>query len=258
MPCLRTNYAYLLFFAEGDGSCLIVDACEAAPVERALKQHGLVPLSILTTHHHNDHVGGNVELAQKYQIPVLGHVSEQGRIPGMTQGVVHNEQLDIGNFSLRAFHVPGHTQGAISYVIDKACFTGDTLFCGGCGRLKEGTAEQLHTSLKWLVSVLPKEIELYTGHEYTEDNLRFAHSILPDPEIRSRLDEVIQLRGESSYCASASLACELRTNLFLNCARPELQRAVLGKDWNETQRRLSQAQLEQATFTRLRQLKDQF
>lgn len=257
VPCWRDNYAYLVFFSAGDQRCLIVDACEDAPVQRELDLRGLVPLSILTTHHHWDHVGGNIALAKRHQIPVIGHASEQSRIPGMTQGVGHEEQLKMGNFVLRALHVPGHTQSGVSYVIEDLCFTGDTLFCGGCGRLKEGTAEQLHASLKLLVSRLPIATQLYTGHEYTETNLRFAQSLFPDPRIKARLAEVIRSRQDSHPCASASLAEELRTNLFLNCERPEVQRAVFGEDdWRAAERSLSANDLVQLTFTRLRQLKD--
>lgn len=257
VACLRDNYSYLVYRSDGDGQCLIVDASEASPVAREVTKRGLVPCAILTTHHHHDHVGGNVEISRVYSIPIYGHERERHRIPGMTHGVEHQQQLTVGEFSIRTLHAPGHTQSGVCYDLGEVCFTGDTLFCGGCGRLLEGTASQLHHSLTHVLRALPDETQVYVGHEYSEANLRFAVSILPNEAILDRFNDVVAARNEGRFCASASLSVERGTNLFLNCHRPEVQQAVLGESWAEHRRALLDAALELLTFTELRRLKDQ-
>src|SRR5690606_20034632 len=140
-------YAYLVFDAHGDGRCLVVDASEAEPIEHELKRRGLTLAAILSTHHHPDHVGGNLQLSRAFDLEIMGHESEAERIPGMTRGVAHGEHFDVLGITVSVLHVPGHTRGAVVFSLGQIAFTGDTLFCGGCGRLFEGTAEQMHHSL---------------------------------------------------------------------------------------------------------------
>ncbi len=256
IPCLRDNYAYLLFSDQGNGSCLIIDACEAEPVRAELKLRGLVPAAILTTHHHWDHVGGNIRLAEEFGIPVLGHESELERIPAISRGLVDGETFSLAFMSGRVLHVPGHTQGAVSYLFSDICFTGDTLFCGGCGRLLEGTAAQLQASLQRLSSELDPGTQLYTGHEYTEANLKFATRFSDDDELHQRFAQVRSARALGRYCASASLKTELSTNLFLNCHRPEVQRAVWAESGSATETDAGCVDLTARTFVELRRLKD--
>ncbi len=222
VACRRDNYAYLLS-RPGEPGCVIIDASEGAPVKRALAERGLTPLAILTTHHHPDHVGGNLELREEFALPIYAHERDRERIPGLTHVVVDSQRFGVGGFDFQAFHLPGHTQGALTYAIEDVAFTGDTLFAGGCGRLKEGDAAQLFASLERLVRLLPPEVICYTGHEYTEANLRFAVSLLPaDAGLGRRLDAVQKERALGRCTAFAPLGLELATNPFLRVSEPEL------------------------------------
>jgi hydroxyacylglutathione hydrolase len=243
VPCLRDNYAYLVFDEGGDGSCLVVDACESAPVEREVRKRGLHLGAILTTHHHWDHVGGNTELSRVFDLEIVGHESESERIPGMTRGVAHGEQFEVLGLQVSTLHVPGHTLGAVVYAMGQIAFTGDTLFCGGCGRLFEGTAAQMHHSLVRIMGEISDETTFYCGHEYTHSNLEFARSIWDHSELESRCRDVSEKRAKGIFCASAPLGLERATNPFLLCHRPELQRALNTTD-------------EISTFTELRRRKD--
>ncbi len=255
VPCLRDNYSYLVYRQASDGSCLIVNACEAEPIRAEVVRRGLRPKAILTTHHHLDHVGGNVELSRDYSIPVYGHESEWKRIPAMTVGLSDRETWSIGPFQIRALHVPGHTLGALAYVLDECCFTGDTLFCGGCGRLFEGTAEQLHHSLNHVLARLDPRTQLYTGHEYTLSNMVFAAEVFSRSSVIARLRETEQARRAGRYCAGAPLREELESNPFLNCHDPELQKKVLGDEWPSIGKG-DPLEVQQQVFARLRALKD--
>jgi len=224
VPCLKNNYAYLI--PNGAGGALVVDPGEAAPVREALAQLGLELEGILCTHHHLDHVGGNVELARP-GIEVVGHVSDRARIPRLSRSVEDGETLEVAGIELGVLHVPGHTRGAVSYRMANALFSGDTLFCGGCGRLLEGTAAELHASLSKLVAAVPPSTTIYTGHEYTERNLRFAAAVEPDnPAIAERLATVVDRRRKGLFCAATTLEEELRTNPFLRVDVPEVRAAV--------------------------------
>jgi hydroxyacylglutathione hydrolase len=245
IPCLRDNYAYLVFRRDGNGECVVVDAAETAPVISEVERRGLRLRGILTTHHHWDHVGGNRELLERERLSVFAHESETERVPGVSNPLSHRERFEIAGIEFSALHVPGHTTGALAYVADGVCFTGDTLFCGGCGRLFEGTPEQMHESLTRTLGELPDETVVYTGHEYTLGNLEFAMGLLPSSELFARHADVLRRREAGAYCASATLGEERATNPFLRCGDPAL-RAVLGEPGSEL-----------AAFGRLRLLKDQ-
>jgi hydroxyacylglutathione hydrolase len=224
VPCLADNYAYLI--PNGAGGALVVDPGEAGPVRTALASLGLELVGILCTHHHRDHVAGNEELAQ-VGVDVVGHVSDRARIPGLTRTVEDGETLDLGGVTLRVLHVPGHTLGAVAYWLDGALFTGDTLFCAGCGRLREGTADQLHASLTKIVATVPSDTVIYAGHEYTANNLRFARAVEPgNAALSERSARVAALRAQGLFCASATIAEEAATNPFLRVHLPEIRRAV--------------------------------
>lgn len=244
IPCLKDNYAYLVFRTDGDGDCVVVDACEADPVISEVRRRGLRLRGILTTHHHWDHVGGNRELISHETIPIFAHESERDRVPGFSHPLSHCEEFEIAGLSFAAYHVPGHTRGALAYVVEGTCFSGDTLFCGGCGRLLEGTAKQMHVSLTKTLGALPDETIVYTGHEYTLANLNFAQRLLPSPELEARRLDVERKRQEGAFCASTSLGVERKTNPFLRCGDADLQAALGG------------AASELEAFTQLRLLKD--
>src|SRR3954453_2338168 len=178
VPCLEDNYAYLL--DDGSGELAVVDPSEAKPVLDALDalreatgRKGALG-AILSTHHHHDHVGGNLELAQRFPgLRVLGFKTDRGRIPGQTEFLEDGETFTWGETAVRALHIPGHTLGAVGYVMKGAVFTGDTLFAAGCGRLFEGTPAMMHHSLCEVLAPLGAEMRVYCGHEYTIANLQF-------------------------------------------------------------------------------------
>lgn len=244
VPCLRDNYAYLVFDPDGEGDAVVIDPSEAEPVLSALNEHGLSLRAILNTHHHWDHVGGNLELKSALGVPIYAHRHDEARVPGITRLLDDGQSFDVFDLSFHVRHVPGHTLGAIAYSIGQVCFTGDTLFCGGCGRLFEGTAQQMHHSLTNVLGDLSDATIVYCGHEYTEKNLKFASEILESSRIRERLADVTARRKRGEFCASATLATERETNPFLLCHTAELQEA-LGQ------------RTDLSTFAELRRLKDQ-
>jgi hydroxyacylglutathione hydrolase len=232
VPCLRDNYAYLVV-CDKTGESAIVDASEAAPVLAAVRAQGITPRDIWSTHHHHDHVGGNVEVARALGVKdVYGHVydREKGRIPGQTKAYDTGGEFHLGKLSIRTLHIPGHTLGAIAYVVsdaaETAAFTGDTLFCAGCGRLFEGTPAQMHASLTRLAALGP-EVKVYCGHEYTVGNLRFAKHLEPT---NASLDRAAQranaLRAEGRPTVPSTMADERETNPFLRTRSKEIRAAL--------------------------------
>jgi hydroxyacylglutathione hydrolase len=229
IPCLKDNYAYLLVTAGGDAA--IVDASEAAPVRDALRREGVHARAIWSTHHHWDHVGGNVELSKELGVEVVGHASDSERLPGLTRGVDTGDVVRMGDLEARCIHIPGHTLGAVAYFVDhggeRAVFTGDTLFAAGCGRLFEGTPAQMHASLASLVA-LPGDTRVYCGHEYTESNLRFAAHVEPsNADVRRAQERASGLRSQGRPTVGTTLDEERGTNPFLRVRSGEI-RATLG------------------------------
>lgn len=248
VPCLRDNYAYLVFVADGDGKCLVVDPGEARPVLAEVERRGLELSAIFNTHHHWDHVGGNLELLSRLHLDVFGHESEKDRIPGLSVPLADGERFSSVGATFSVLHVPGHTSGALALCTeDRAtCFTGDTLFCGGCGRLFEGSPEQMHRSLNVVLGALPYETTIYCGHEYTEQNLRFAQSVDDSDAVQTRLEDVVARRRLGEFCARSTLGVERETNPFLRCHVEAVRHAVgdVGSDVE--------------VFARLREMKDAF
>lgn len=229
VPCLKDNYAYLVIASSGDAA--IVDASEAGPVRDALRREGVTARAIWSTHHHHDHVGGNEELAREFGLEIVGHVSDQGRIPALTRGVDTGDTVHVGDVAARCVHIPGHTLGAVAYFVDagaeRVVFTGDTLFCAGCGRLFEGTPAQMHASLSRLLE-LPGDTRVHCGHEYTESNLRFAAHLEPgNADVKAARERAAQLRAEGKPTVGTSLDDERRVNPFLRLRSAEA-RATLG------------------------------
>jgi hydroxyacylglutathione hydrolase len=230
-PCLSDNYAYLVVCERG-GQAGIVDPSEAGPVLAALEREGVSPVAILNTHHHGDHTGGNKGLLSRFpKLAVYGHASDKGRIDGLTHGVEAGSRLTLGRLEVRVLHNPGHTSGAVSYVVEDAVFTGDTLFAAGCGRLFEGTPAMMFHSLHAVIGALPEATRVFFGHEYTENNLRFALSVEPDNRAaQERLDAVRRLRAGGGFSTPTTLAEEWRTNPFLRTDSPTIHAAVRKAD----------------------------
>ena len=223
VPCLSDNYAYLVT-ADGSDEAFVVDPSESAPVIAAIEQHRLRLVAIVNTHHHHDHVGGNEELRAKYgELPVYAHASDRGRVPAQTVSVEEGKPFHAAGLELRALHVPGHTLGAVAYVVEDAVFTGDTLFVAGCGRLFEGTPAQMYESLSGKLGRLPPATRVYCGHEYTVSNLRFAVHAEPDNRAAAEkltAAQAVRERGEPTV--PSTIGEELATNPFMRCDEPGL------------------------------------
>lgn len=252
VPCLTDNYAYILICDE-TSEAAVVDPSEARPVLRRIQQLGAHLTAILNTHHHWDHVGGNDELLNHYpHLSIYGHHSDRGRIPGQTHFLKEQDPVVFGKEVGSITHNPGHTTGAISYYFGDAAFTGDTLFAAGCGRLFEGSPEDMHVSLNQKIAGRSGETRVFFGHEYTANNLRFALTIEPGNEqLQQRLAEVETARKAGEWTTPTTLACELATNPFMRCESAQIQATVKTHDPGND--------LQPASILRVvRQLKDRF
>ncbi len=227
LPCRTDNFVYIVG-VEGNGQVAIVDPCDAPPVLDVLEREGLHPVAILNTHHHGDHVGGNLELLQRYpQLEVYAHDSDRGRIPGQTHFLQDGQHIEVAGLRFRVVFVPGHTRGHIAYIGDDVGFVGDTLFGAGCGRLFEGTAAQMNHSLNVQLANVAEQLPLYFAHEYTASNLRFAASIEPvNSDIQERVRSTTELRANGQFTTPTTLALERRTNPFLRVHVSDVSRAV--------------------------------
>ena len=167
---------------EESGEAAVVDAPEEAPVVARADALDVRVTKILSTHHHPDHSMANPALAKRYDAPVYGHRSDEGRLPGQTHGLEEGDTVSVGREQARILFIPAHTRGHIAYVFDdaQAVFCGDTLFAAGCGRLFEGTPEMMYSALCEKLAALPDATRVYCGHEYTASNLRFAAHVEPD------------------------------------------------------------------------------
>jgi hydroxyacylglutathione hydrolase len=200
IPTLGDNYTYLLL-CEASGEAAVVDAPEAAPVVRRAEALGARVTKILSTHHHADHSAANPELAKRWDAPVFGHASDAGRLPGLTDGLEEGDRVAVGQETARVLYIPAHTRGHIAYVFDAALavFCGDTLFAAGCGRLFEGTPEMMFTALHEKLGRLPDAMRVYCGHEYTENNLRFAAHLDPENSaVRAKQARVRAIRARKA------------------------------------------------------------
>lgn len=227
VPCLKDNYAYLVF-DRSEGVCGVVDASEAEPVRRSLEARGLKLTHILSTHHHMDHVGGNLALKQAFGVQVVGAAKDAARIPGIDIGLKEGDTFSLGSHVARVLEIPAHTSQHIAFWFeaDRAVFTGDTLFAMGCGRLFEGTPEMMWASLSKLMR-LPDDVRIYCGHEYTEANGRFALTVEPDnADLRSRMEEVRARRAQSLPTIPTTMGLEKKTNPFLRAQSPEIRQTL--------------------------------
>ncbi|MCA9599174.1 MAG: hydroxyacylglutathione hydrolase [Myxococcales bacterium] len=229
ISCLRDNFAYLIH-ADGSDRALVVDPSEAAPVIAALEAAGLTLVGILSTHHHWDHVGGNEELCARFDdLEVYGHASDAdgGRIPGQTHRLEHEQTFEAAGLAFRALHIPGHTTGAVAYLVEDAVFTGDTLFAAGCGRLFEGTPAMMYASLNEKLGALPDATRVYFGHEYTENNLRFAAHVEPsNADVKAKAERAAALRARGEPTTPSTIGEERLTNPFMRCDSAEIRHSV--------------------------------
>lgn len=227
VPAFQDNYLWVI---HKDGFAAVVDPGDATPVLNYLKANDLELVAIICTHHHADHVGGVEQLLDvlhlRGKIPVYGPATE--RIPSRTQALGEGDRIDVPflDLSLDILDVPGHTAGHIAYFGHGMLFCGDTLFACGCGRLFEGTAEQMTASLTKL-KCLPPQTKVFCSHEYTMTNIRFAETVEPDnADLKLRKTFCAAKRHRNLPTVPSTIHLELATNPFLRWDQPAVQAAA--------------------------------
>jgi hydroxyacylglutathione hydrolase len=250
IPLLKDNYGYLIVCPETNEAA-IVDPSEGEPVLREVEAQEVKLTSILNTHHHRDHTGGNSLLLERFNLRVYAHRNDRERIPGLTDPLDEGDQVFVGGLRGRVLFIPGHTKGHIAYLFDNRLFCGDTLFVAGCGRLFEGTAEQMLASLSKLAQ-LPADTLVYCGHEYTQKNLEFALTLEQhNPSLNKKIEQVRALRAQGLSTVPSNIAEEKETNPFLRWDSYEIQKTL--------QRDALIAGTDPLTvFTKVRELKDHY
>ena len=216
VPAFTDNYLWLVHDSDS-GETAVVDPGDPAPVLAEAGRRGWKITKILNTHWHPDHTGGNLAIKQATGAAIWGPAGENGRIPGLDHPLAEGDRIAIGAHQAAVWEVPGHTLGHIAYVFgdESVAFVGDTLFAMGCGRLFEGSPDQMHRSLTRLAS-LPGDTALYCAHEYTLANARFAAHAFPGNEaIERRLQSVDAARVAGEATVPTNVAAELATNPFL-------------------------------------------
>jgi len=227
IPVLSDNYVTLVH-EPVSGATAAVDPGVAEPVLERLAAKGWRLSHILNTHHHGDHTGGNQELIRRTGCVVVGAARDSGRIPGLSVEVVEGDTFLLGGAAAMVLEVPGHTSGHIAFWFPDShvLFAGDSLFSLGCGRLFEGSAEEMWASLKKLRE-LPPDTQVYCAHEYTAGNGRFARLVERDNQaLLARLDQVEKLRAKGLPTIPTTMADERAANPFLRADTKAIARAV--------------------------------
>lgn len=229
IPALSDNYIWVLR-DHSHHRTFVIDPAESRSVNMFLKERQWNLDIILNTHHHPDHTGGNLELQREWKCPIYGFDKDSHRLPGLNHKVKADEILDWSGLKAKVLFLPGHTLGHIAYHFfdENILFLGDVLFGMGCGRLFEGTPEQMYHSLQTL-ALLPHQTVIYCAHEYTLTNARFAEPFMRHrPRFQKRFNQVETLRQNRQRTVPFLLEEELETNPFLNVKDPVL-RSQLGK-----------------------------
>jgi len=234
IKCLQDNYSYIILDESNNNAC-VVDPGESFPIIDFVESNGIKLKYILNTHHHYDHINGNLELKKKYGSKIIAFEKDKNRIPKIDIFVRDNEIWKADNFEAKIYHTPGHTRGHIAFHFfnEKKIFTGDTLFSLGCGRIFEGTFKEMFNSLSKFKK-LPKETEIYCGHEYTLQNSDFC--VKYDPEnskLKNKIKKIKKKLNDNLPTVPTVLSEELECNIFLKAENLQ-------------------------TFTKLRELKDNF
>ena len=234
IKCLQDNYSYIILDESNNNAC-VVDPGESFPIIDFVESNRIKLKYILNTHHHYDHINGNLELKKKYGSKIVAFEKDKNRIPKIDIFVRDNEIWKADNFEAKIYHTPGHTKGHIAFHFfnEKKIFTGDTLFSLGCGRIFEGTFKEMFNSLSKFKK-LPKETEIYCGHEYTLQNSDFC--VKYDPEnskLKNKIKKIKKKLNDNLPTVPTVLSEELECNIFLRAKNLQ-------------------------TFTKLRELKDNF
>ena len=234
ISCLKDNYSYLIIDDNNNSAC-VIDPSESKPIIDFLENKNIKLNYILNTHHHYDHIGGNKDLKKKYKSVVVGFKEDSDRIPEIDILIDNNQIWKAENFEAKIIHVPGHTSGHICFHFfkEKLIFTGDTLFSLGCGRIFEGSYEQMFQSLN-KIKVLPKETKIYCGHEYTLNNAKFCKKYdSGNKNLQKKIEKIEKQLENGIPTIPSTLKEELECNIFLKAKDIE-------------------------SFTKLRDLKDNF
>ena len=216
IKCLQDNYSYLIIDEMNQNAC-VVDPSEAEPVVTFVENNNINLKYILNTHHHYDHVGGNLDLKKRYNSSVIGFKEDKDRIPEVDILVEDNQIWKKDNFEAKIYHIPGHTSGHIAYHFfkEKKIFTGDTLFSLGCGRIFEGTYEQMFNSLN-KIKKLPNETEIYCGHEYTLQNSNFCiKNDSKNLKLKNKIMKIKKKLEKGLPTVPTILEDEIECNIFL-------------------------------------------
>ncbi len=248
IPCLKDNYAYLINDA-ATGRTAVVDVPDAAPILAELGKRGWTLTDILITHHHWDHIDGVAALRGATGAAVWGAAADAHRLPPLDHAVQEGDTIALGTEMGRVIDVPGHTVGHIAFHFPASAlaFTADSLMAGGCGRLFEGTPDQMWGSLRKLAA-LPPETLICSGHEYTTSNLAFAATIEPaNDALADRIRRVAQARAENRATVPSRLSEELATNPFLRAGLPHIRASLGVPDATDAE-----------TFAQIRARKDMF
>jgi len=248
IKCLSDNYSYLIRDKKTN-LVGIIDPSEFNPVDLEISKTYKKLDFILNTHHHNDHVGGNIDLKEKYNSKIICSIYDQKRIPGADIKKNDGDKFSLGETNFKIIHIPGHTLGHIAFYSEEAStiFTGDTLFSLGCGRIFEGTFEQMFESLKKIQN-LPKNTMMYCGHEYTKNNGQFCVSIDKDnSKLKDRIQYVKNRAKKNLPTLPVTLGEELETNIFLRCDDKKIKNNLKMDNSSKLE-----------VFIKLRNLKDKF
>ena len=222
IPCLKDNYSYLIIDESNNSAC-VIDPSEAGPVINFIEKENINLKYILNTHHHFDHIGGNIELKEKYDSIVIGYKHDAERIPEINVLVEDNQIWKEDNFEAKIIHIPGHTTGHIAFYFfnEKIIFTGDTLFSLGCGKIFEGTYKEMFESLSKIKN-LPEDTKIYCGHEYTLQNSKFC--IKHDPQnqdLQNKITKINEKLKNNVPTIPSILKDEKECNIFLRAKNVE-------------------------------------
>jgi hydroxyacylglutathione hydrolase len=248
IPCLNDNYSYLVK-DDQTNTVAIIDPSEFGPCNEKINLKYKKLDFILTTHHHFDHVGGNTELKKKYGSRVLGFENDKKRIPAIDILLKDGQEFKIGSLNFKTIFIPGHTSGHIAFYFEKekVVFTGDTLFSLGCGRVFEGTYQQMFDSLNKIKS-LPEDTKIYCGHEYTKSNLEFCLKFNPNNNHLRNKEKAIEAKIKNKKpTIPSTIKDEIQTNIFLRYDDLDVKNALNLKKASDLE-----------IFTKLRDLKDNF
>ena len=232
--CLSDNFSYIVINEKNNNAC-VIDPGEADPIINIVTKNKINIKYILNTHHHEDHVGGNLELKKKFKCKILGFINDKKNIPGIDILIKHKELYRNDDFEFITYHTPGHTKGHVIFYFKQQniLFTGDTLFSLGCGRIFDGTYKQMFSSLNFIKN-FSKDTLIYFGHEYTLQNSKFCiHHDAKNKMLKNKILEISEKLKNNTSTTPTRLEDELDCNIFLKC-----------KDLN--------------SFSKLRELKDNF